>query len=1805
MDSPKDLFPGRLSSSPISHPSPEGEEEEEAVSDVMADNRHQEQRTSSTNDSASDNQDDDMSVLSFSSCGTVDLTNSRIILETKIIPLFETKEVHDKQDLFDDFKLWFRGVKQRLEKIIEKKKLEGNPFSKYEAVLNKVTTSFNGIYAKVTAHIEERERQVDEELEQIMGGYEVDELLERIDRKIEQIPKGKNKTVSRSPRETSPSGSVTDEPPVLPTDDAQTSVERVKPVISDAEMDLYFQRKRQIREESEARRLQELNEITEKLTQRSATLLSLPIRSPAAMNARSAVTTVTPPPVAGFNVLSVTPETPKAQDQNAEQTSARPSSTSVVTATESQETTKDTKRSKDLDDFDRRVAEQHARNLETFIRQTEEKLCKVRDLFVLNYQPDSSEPRSVDGQLESEPWLRQSHSEQELLRLCQRKATHFISVIEQKRSRCNQLVKAIKSYQKSVDFDPNDAEFQGNLHEFAKLTKEVTDIAQEFEAVRHQIEEIHSFAKSDLMKLKKNLSLAELAKRETTPKETAKPNEVKSGNLRPCSRDGQDFKRKIKCYDDEDDNRDKELTKPKRIGHVLSPVSTTPRQDPRSIEQLVESLKNAIEARDLKDLKKTAPGQTPNKSKTKKSDKKSADKPRRKSEKDISRNMNQRDFELLQEQMKTIVSALKQCQVAGDDSPSSDPSDSSSSDDDRDIRKKKSDHDKDKIKKSKDKSPADRQSPKRSSKKVKSFKSSGSKDDKKMSSAKKLPEKKKTKRPKKKGSESDDDSGSNGGSNGDSDDDDPSDDSDSDSDSDDKSTRKKGAKPIYGKRPDIKTFDGGDASKATFWLRSFINATDTMNWTKIDKAKNFSTYLTGSARNWFINEFGLNRKQSLRELIDPVPVKWNKILKAFYGHYLCDASCARFIDEFNNFAPKTDERWVEMCQRYWGLAELAYPEMSQKSKVTNLSRKFGPKDANIAIAINRCKTLREVQKICEEYDELNVTKPCAHFLSDSKKFTTVNPSRFPNTGRFQNRVFPNKTLNKDNQNKNPNPIVTPPKTPNVTVNQGDKTKERSPFNIRCLNCWRIDHMMRDCPEPRDQNRVTNNYDRMKKRVEIRETANQVSIGGDRVSEEELDRMQVIAYDVEGESDLSEPETETDDRVEECSAVVTPFGHNCNSLEKKVTKPVLHVTVGGIPARALCDTGSDYSHVSGTFAKRLRALFSPVSWNRPKLYAVNQKEVTPRHQYNEMEVTHRQLNFTGKIDLGIIREQSYDLLIGMDLMSQVGLIIITPMSTFMMRGDLEELFHQSGRSVSELESNSWQKNKNRAQESDESDEEDPQINFIMTPELDARSFDEEAEKWSFQQSEDIKTVFGEIKTVRMTGNNEGNGETEEPPLCDARCHTDEVEVFRPRQIKRVTVNISDSIPKTCAIVVDPVMATKDWTISESVIPANTESVVLFVRNGSSKARTHNKNVCIALLQCVDETLCIDIRDEVPEVNVIGNWKNRQSPGMTADPLDLTQVSNINEEIWTEINSYPSASMTLFTQFERELKEEDAYFSERIDKEFLKDYDVSPDLRPRDLYLMQRYLETNRDIYVFSGDPLGRVTVWKHKIHTGDHPPIRQNPYRFSEAQKMEVEKQVSEMLRLGVIVSAVTEWSSPVTLAPKRDGTYRFCIDYRKLNDITRKDSFPVPRLDEALSIMRGCDRFSVQDAQSCFWQIPMHRDSQEKTTFVCHLGTFMFRMMPFGLTGAPASCVRAMSRIFQNLERKIGFIYMDDLICFSKGVDEHVRRLMILAERCRKYGLKMRADKCTFCYPAVSYLGHKISGGGIEPDLDRHTAILQ
>ena len=159
--------------------------------------------------------------------------------------------------------------------------------------------------------------------------------------------------------------------------------------------------------------------------------------------------------------------------------------------------------------------------------------------------------------------------------------------------------------------------------------------------------------------------------------------------------------------------------------------------------------------------------------------------------------------------------------------------------------------------------------------------------------------------------------------------------------------------------------------------------------------------------------------------------------------------------------------------------------------------------------------------------------------------------------------------------------------------------------------------------------------------------------------------QRIAYQL---SDNYLDKTNNHDFKESC-AIDTPFSH---SVQKGIIRATLNVTISGIPGRALCDTGSNYTHVSGTFAKKLYDKeLETTTWNRCRLYAVNGREVTPRRQFDNLKIESSELNFTGYVDVGIIREQSFDLIIGMDLMCQIGLVILTPISTLTLMSELEE------------------------------------------------------------------------------------------------------------------------------------------------------------------------------------------------------------------------------------------------------------------------------------------------------------------------------------------------------------------------------------------------------------------------------------------------------------------------------------------------------------------------------------------------------
>ena len=187
-----------------------------------------------------------------------------------------------------------------------------------------------------------------------------------------------------------------------------------------------------------------------------------------------------------------------------------------------------------------------------------------------------------------------------------------------------------------------------------------------------------------------------------------------------------------------------------------------------------------------------------------------------------------------------------------------------------------------------------------------------------------------------------------------------------------------------------------------------------------------------------------------------------------------------------------------------------------------------------------------------------------------------------------------------------------------------------------------------------------------------------------------------------------------------------------------------------------------------------------------------------------------------------------------------------------------------------------------------------------------------------------------------------------------------------------------------------------------------------------------------------------------------------------------------------------------------------------------------------------------------------------------------------------------MLNAGVIEPASTELASPVVLVPKKDGSIRFCVDYRRLNAKTAADSYPLPGIDECIDSFGDAAVFTTLDSNSGYWQIPVAPEDCDKTAFTTHMGTFRHLRMPFGLKGAPATFQRALDIILSGARWQICLVYLDDFIVFSRTHREHARNLDTVLSLLRSSGISLQLRKCSFFRPKVHYLGHAISLGTLS-----------
>ena len=236
-------------------------------------------------------------------------------------------------------------------------------------------------------------------------------------------------------------------------------------------------------------------------------------------------------------------------------------------------------------------------------------------------------------------------------------------------------------------------------------------------------------------------------------------------------------------------------------------------------------------------------------------------------------------------------------------------------------------------------------------------------------------------------------------------------------------------------------------------------------------------------------------------------------------------------------------------------------------------------------------------------------------------------------------------------------------------------------------------------------------------------------------------------------------------------------------------------------------------------------------------------------------------------------------------------------------------------------------------------------------------------------------------------------------------------------------------------------------------------------------------------------------------------------------------------------------------------------------------------------------------------MGRTSLVEHTIDTGSYRPIRQTLRRHPRAHLDEIDRQVDELQQSDFIEPAAGPWASNVVLVRKKDGSYRLCVDYRQLNAITYRDSYPLPHIDTCLGSMNGAVWFSTLDLRSGYHNIPIREDDRDKTAFITRRGCFRYKVMPFGLTCAPSVFQRLMDLVLCGLTYVTCLVYLDDIIVFSRDFESHVERLREIFGRLQSANLKLHIKKCCLFQQRVSFLGHVLTKDGIEVQQEKVEAV--
>jgi transposase InsO family protein len=253
----------------------------------------------------------------------------------------------------------------------------------------------------------------------------------------------------------------------------------------------------------------------------------------------------------------------------------------------------------------------------------------------------------------------------------------------------------------------------------------------------------------------------------------------------------------------------------------------------------------------------------------------------------------------------------------------------------------------------------------------------------------------------------------------------------------------------------------------------------------------------------------------------------------------------------------------------------------------------------------------------------------------------------------------------------------------------------------------------------------------------------------------------------------------------------------------------------------------------------------------------------------------------------------------------------------------------------------------------------------------------------------------------------------------------------------------------------------------------------------------------------------------------------------------------------------------------------------------------------------------DIFFLEGDRVSATTAVTHRIKTSEAvSPIHVKPYRLPQRHRQEITDQMEALEREGVITASESPWNAPLLVVPKKPDVngqvkYRVCVDFRRLNEVTIGDAFPLPNIVDILDQLGRSKYYSTLDLAHGYHQIPMSPSDRSKTAFSTDRGHFEFERMPFGLKGAPGTFQRLMNKVLIGINGIKAFVYLDDIIIYAKDLNDHSQKITEIFQRLRQYNLKLQPLKCEFLRKEVNYLGHQITDEGVKPDPQKISCVKQ